>query len=208
MKVLFTIISQVVFFVSAIHAQFDADTSATIRFKTFTASKQMDDVKLNWAVACNAQYALFEILRSDDGANYTTINTFKAGQLRCAQPFDYTDKTAVGEVFYKIKTGDIDGKYSTEKIVSIKGRDINGNNIKVVSPALKNSLRCIISAAETGKANILISSTSGVLNKQVTVNFAKGINQVDIDVAELPRGIYMFTYVIKDEKKSVRFLKG
>jgi hypothetical protein len=29
-----------------------------------------------------------------------------------------------------------------------------------------------------------------------------------LDVADLPRGIYMFTYVIKDVKKSVRFLKG
>jgi hypothetical protein len=208
MKLLFAIIPQLILFVSSLQAQTDLNTVASVTFKTFTASKQVDDIKLSWLVACNVQYAQFEILRSDDGTHFKTINTFTAGQQRCARPFDYIDKTAVGQVYYKIRTGDIDGKYSTEKTVSIIGKDVSETNIKAVSPALRNNLRCIISAVETGKATILITSTSGMSSKQLTINFTKGVSQVDIEVADLPRGIYMFTYIIKDEKKSVRFLKG
>jgi hypothetical protein len=193
---------------SSLFGQYEKDTAATVSFKSFTAGKQLDDVKLNWSVACNAQFASFHIQRSDDGVKYTTINTFKADKVRCEQPFDYIDKTAIGQVYYKIKVGDIDGRFSTEKTISIIGKDLTGNVIKVVSPALRNSVRLIVSAVETGKADVFISNTSGVLSKKTSVNFEKGISNIDLDVADLPRGIYMFTYVIKDVKKSVRFLKG
>jgi hypothetical protein len=208
MKQLFSFFLPVILLASSVSAQAEIDASATIRFKTFTASKQMEDVKLNWSVACNIQFALFEILRSHDGTNYITIHTFKADQLRCARPFNFIDKTAAGQVFYKIKTGDIDGRYSVEKTVSIFGKEITANSIKVIAPVLKNNLRCIISAKETGKATLLISATEGVLRKQMSVTFMKGVGQLEISVADLPGGVYVLSYVIKDEKKSVRFIKS
>lgn len=136
----------------AAHSQTSPTDSVLVRLSTLNAKTIGNNARLNWKVVCFLQYAKFEIQRSANGINYTTINTFEAHQLRCRQPFDFTDANISGLVYYRIKVGDLDGRFSTSKTVAISGK-INGFEINRFTPSLiKTTSTQSISSATADKA--------------------------------------------------------
>ena len=73
---------------SSIFANAQNDTSKTVRLKTFEVYKTEMGNKLHWTVSCFISFAVFEIQRSTDAVNYTTINTFQADEAgNCPMKF-------------------------------------------------------------------------------------------------------------------------
>ncbi|MEP6617243.1 MAG: hypothetical protein ABJA57_11715, partial [Ginsengibacter sp.] len=120
--------------VFSIDAQTFSD-SIPVRLKSFEASRTNNSNKLYWAVACFLDYAKFDIQRSGDGINFTTINSFEADKLRCRQPFTYEDRTANGKVFYRLKVGDLDGRDYVSKITVLISKT-KGFDIASLTPTL------------------------------------------------------------------------
>ena len=196
------------FFFSDARSQLTGDTSIGIRLSTFNASKQNNEVKLNWKVACRVSYARFEVQRSTDGANFSTINSFQADYLRCQQPFDYTDPTVIGQVFYRIKVGDIDGRFSTEKIVKVTGKEIADTEIKIVSPVTGNFLQLTVAATSNEKIELQMLNMSGNTLQTLSINPGKGVNRMEIPFTNFHAGMYILSYQTSGERKSVQFVKS
>ncbi len=196
------------FFFNDARGQLTGDTSIGIRINTFNASKQNNDVKLNWKVACHISYARFEVQRSTDGMNFSTIYSFQADYLRCQQPFDYTDLSAAGQIFYQIKVGDTDGRFSTEKVVKISGRKITDTEIKVVSPVTGGFLQLIVAASSNEEIRLQILNISGIIIQHLTIIPDKGVSQLEIPFDNLQSGIYILHYQTMGRDESVRFVKN
>lgn len=196
------------FFFSDARSQLTGDTSIGIRLSTFNTSKQNNEVKLNWKVACRVSYARFEVQRSTDGINFSTINSFQADYLRCQQPFDYTDPAVIGQLFYRIKVGDIDGRFSTEKVVKVIGREITDTEIKVVSPVTGSFLQLIVAAKSNEKIGLQILNISGIIIQHLNIIPDKGVSQLEIPFDNLPSGIYILHYQTMGKDESVRFVKN
>lgn len=196
------------FFSSNVRSQLTGDTSIGIRLSAFSASKQNNEVKLNWKVACRVSYARFDVQRSTDGINFSTINSFQADYLRCQQPFDYTDLTAVGQVFYRIKVGDIDGRFSTEKIVKVTGKEITGTEIRIVSPVTGNFLQLTVAARSNEKIKLQILDLSGIILQNLSISPDKGVSRLEILFNNLQSGFYLLHYQTTGKSESVRFVKN
>lgn len=190
------------------NAQENADSTVPVRLKTLQASGLEMGNKLHWTVSCFLNHALFEVQRSSDGSNYSTINTFKADNLRCKQPFDYEDKTAIGKVYYRIRVGDLDGKYYNSKIVVINGKQ-KGFDIAAMYPTVVTSKATVsITSANSDKADIQVYSMQGnkVLFKKAILS--SGSNDVIIDFANLSKGKYILAIQNSENKLStVQFIK-
>lgn len=208
MKQIITIFFVMGFFSNSVRSQLTGDTSIGIRLSTFNASKQNNEVNLNWKVACHVSHARFEVQRSTDGINFSTINSFQADYLRCQQPFDYTDPTVIGQVFYRIKVGDIDGRFSTEKVVKVTGREITDTEIKVVSPVTGSFLQLTIAAKSNEKIKLQILNISGIIIQHLTIIPDKGVSQLEIPFNNLQPGIYILHYQTMGKDESVRFVKN
>lgn len=196
------------FFSSNVRSQLTGDTSIGIRLSTFNASKQNNEVKLNWKVACRISFARFEVQRSTDGINFSTINSFQADYLRCQQPFDYTDPTVIGQVFYRIKVGDIDGRFSTEKVVKVTGKEITDTEIRIVSPVTGSFLQLTVAANSNEKIELQMLNMSGNTLQNLSISPGKGINQMEIPLTNFQAGMYILSYQTSGERKSVRFVKS
>ena len=208
MKKIIAFLLLAVFFNTDAISQLTGDTSTGVRLSYFNASKQNNEVRLNWQVACRISYARFEVQRSANGIDFTTINSFQADYLRCQQPFDYTDPTATGQVFYRIKVGDIDGRFSTEKVIKITGKEITRAEIKVISPVTGSFLQLTVEAKSKEKIALQILNMSGSLLQSLTINPGKGINQIEMPLTNLQAGEYILSYRTEGEKKSVKFIKS
>ena len=157
---------------------------------------------------CFLQYAKFEIQRSANGINYNTINTFEADQLRCRQPFDFTDANISGRVYYRIKVGDLDGRFAVSKTVAVSGK-VNGFEINSLTPSLINTNTTLsISSATAEKAEIAIINFQGTVVKRIAINLNKGTTELPVDMISLAKGNYILSITNRLlEIKTTRFTK-
>lgn len=193
-------------------AQIITDSSyVPVRISSIDAVSNSDNNKLVWKTACFISYAKFDIQRSYDGVNYSTINTFSADQLRCQQPFDYSDFAAdqfAGKVFYRLKVGDLDGRVYNSKIVSVFTRG-QGIEINSLLPTIVTSSAALsISSSAADNSVITVTNANGVVVKTISVKLVRGVNNVQIAASELSAGNYWLTIkTSKEWTKTIQFVK-
>ncbi len=82
-----------------------------IKVEYFAGNKQGAANLLNWKVTCADASGKFEIERSDDGANFSSIGTMNVTQNQCTLPFKFSDNTPLaGKNFYRIKITENTGR--------------------------------------------------------------------------------------------------
>jgi hypothetical protein len=157
---------------------------------------------LSWKVNCSSDQAKFELQRSSDGINYTTIYSLTASKQRCDKSFNYTDENTVeGKNYYRLKFIDIDGKTTISNIVLLTQKangykliSINPNIITTQSPLLK------IDGSEKEMATIVISDFTGRIFSRQQSQLQIGLNQINLPTANLAAGAYSVTTYTNDNK--------
>lgn len=199
----------IIFFLSnTVNAQLSGTDSVPVRLSTLEATAKGSDAVLDWEVVCFLEYAKFEIQRSSNGINYTTIKTFEADRVRCKQPFDFTDAGITGKTFYRIRVGDVDGRFYSSKVVAVTGKD-KDFEINSLTPSIINSNTILsISSAAIDKAEAVITNYTGAVIKRLKINLNKGVTEVSIDAISLAKGNYILTVTNGFSKvKSIKFIK-
>lgn len=183
----------VMFFTASINAkaQFNLADSVPVRLSTLDARLIGGNARLDWQVVCFLSYAKFEIQRSADGRNYTTIHSFEADQVRCRQPFDYTDANVNGRAFYRLMVGDPDGRVYNSKIVAVAGKESDFELNSLTPSLVSNTTSLSISSAVAGKALVSITNMQGNMVKSFTFNLNKGVTETSLNLSALAKGNYV-----------------
>lgn len=212
MKKIMTILSFLFLSGIAVKAQLLLDSSyVPVSISSINAVSNAGNNKLNWKTACFISHAKFDIQRSYDGINYASIDGFSADQLRCQQPFDYTDFSAnqlAGRVYYRLKVGDLDGRVYNSKIVAVfthgQGIEINSFSPTIVT----SSATLSVSSSAADNSIITITNIQGVIVKTISAKLTKGVNTIQLAATGLPIGNYWLTLRnSKEDIKTVQFIK-
>ncbi|MFC4233329.1 hypothetical protein ACFOW1_15615 [Parasediminibacterium paludis] len=165
--------------------------SLPVRINTLEAKSIVYGIRLDWSVVCFLEFAKFQIQRSSDGINYTTINAFEADKLRCKQPFDFTDANIGGTLFYKINVGDRDGRYSSSKVVTVTLTE-KKFAINSIAPSLVNSeVLLSLYSPNIDKVSLFIINFNGVILRRQSIDIVKGVSDIRINVGNMPKGNYI-----------------
>ena len=175
----------------ATHAQFDVSDSVPVRLSSLDARLVGASARLDWQVVCFLAYAKFEIQRSSDGRNYTSIHSFEADQVRCRQPFDFTDANINGRAFYRLRVGDPDGRVYNSKIVAVAGKETDFELNSLTPSLVSNTTSLSISSAVAGKAAVSISNFQGTVVKRLSFNVNKGVTETSLNLSGLAKGNYI-----------------
>ena len=188
-----------------------SNISLPVKFLSFFALKNGDDAKLNWTVESDDNNRYFDIERSTDGRVYTSIAKVNAkANGKSVNTYETTDaglsKLGANVVYYRIKQTDKSGEITYSNVKNL-------NNVKKSTPVqlfpnpVKTITKVVVDADVAGKGSIVIRDISGKLIRQINAQFVKGINQQDINVADLASGDYNvqvigegFTYQLKLSK--------
>lgn len=189
-------------------SQTNNDTTP-VRLSSFNAtSLANNNIKLNWKVICFLEFANFQVQRSTDGINYTTINMFQSDRLRCKQPFDYEDQNIGGKIYYRVSVGDKDGRFSTSKIVVLTGKTKPFELISLSPSIITSNTQLNVSSAIADKAQILITNFQGIVVKRISTTLNTGTNYINIDANNLAKGCYNITISNSSSNIiSTRFIK-
>ena len=165
---------------------------------------------LNWKVNCTSAKAVFEIQRSADGQRFFTIAGLIADQLRCNQPFDYTDESPLsGMNYYRIKIIDPDDKSYFTNTISFK---LKTGAFEIVSispnPVTKENAVLKINSMEKFPISIYISDITGRTIRKQEADLVPGVNQIILNTGSYPKGIYQVTiYATGESSKTLKLVK-
>lgn len=158
-----------------------------ILLSSFSVQRIGSNVKTNWQTQQEINTKNFEVQRAYDNASYQTIATIPAhGNSSTIQSYSFTDNSnnSPSTSFYRIKSVDIDGKFSYTDIKSIKGYGIKSGAVIFPNPAFGNAKISITDLNEPTKIELL--DNSGRLLRSATLS-----NGNTVELNGLKKGTYM-----------------
>jgi len=149
----------------------------------FTAQVKNYDVLLNWQTASEVNSSHFNIERSVDNHNYTTIGTVQAaGYSNLKLNYNFTDNKPVNfdrPTFYRIAMVDRDGSTKYTKIISVTLKT-NGAFVQSVYPnpvEAGKTLHTSFISGTTQTVNILFINATGQILHTHQYQAIKGANE-------------------------------
>ncbi|MEY2917720.1 MAG: hypothetical protein RIS73_1434, partial [Bacteroidota bacterium] len=181
-----------------------------IKVYYLNGAKDNNGNTLNWKAECSSTEAIFEIERSDDGRKFATINTIVASQLRCLQPFSYSDNSLIaGTTYYRIKIIDTDGRITYSSIIKLGGSQQKEMMLVGILPnPVSNTAQLNITTIKKDNVELAVISLEGKVMYKNTVQLQAGSSNINIDVSKLSKGTYFVRGVFTDgQTNSIKFIK-
>lgn len=181
-------------------------TTLPLDFISFSATlkKSLNNKTiLFWKTANEVNTAYFEILRSVNGKDFSTIGSLPAINQSGTHSYEFEDeKLLAGVNYYRIKQVDLDGEYTYSEIKSVHNR-LAGQLNFYPNPVAKE---LTLNHPEAGAGTFLdLYDISGRLVNNKTV--ATGSTQSKVSLQHLPQGIYLLKYKTITEVISLKVIK-
>ena len=160
----------------------------------FWAQERDCEVALNWNTNTETDFSHFEVQKSSNGSDYTTIATINSrGNNATGATYNFTDEQLTENNYYRLKMVDNDGlvEYSEMRIISSDCAEVIS-----ISDVYPNPIRGDRSKVRfTGttnddNANIVIRDVLSRVVAQQSVQVNEGTNVIDLETTHLNVGTY------------------
>lgn len=148
-------------------------------------------VQLKWETATELNNNYFQIERSTDGINFTTLGKVKAvGNSNTLQRYDFTDPAPAYVNQYRLKQVDIDGKFSYSQILYVKVGA--ANPLQILTTLVTAKIDISVNTTAAGTINIYDFSGKKVFTQKALPGHQP------INVAAYPKGNYLVQLLLND----------
>lgn len=154
---------------SATGSGFSGFNPLPVKFVGFTLTRKNNDVLVQWSTSQEVDADMYNVERSIDGENWSTIAYVAAvGNSSNVNNYSFTDKNISPKtVYYRVKEVDVDGKFVYTPVKSIKA-DATTFTIGIAS--VQNKI--LLQFPKEVKGNIVVRfvSLNGQVLDQQTIN--------------------------------------
>jgi hypothetical protein len=178
-------------------------SSLPLNLTGFNASLTERNVHLTWSSLNEQNVKGFEVERSSNGNDFSSIGRVTATN-RSRASYNFSDNAPLpGAAFYRLKMMDNDGTVKYSGVVVVNNR--RSLNAQLFPNPTTGKLNVTHPKASNG-AVINIMSAEG---KQVkTINVAAGTIQTNLNVSELSNGNYILVFENDGAKSITKFVKN
>ena len=180
-----------------------------LKLNSFAVAAQGNTNVLRWTTFEEINLRNFEIERSYDGVNFTSIGSVNARNGSAANAYQYTDASFLdGYIYYRLRMVDIDDKFAYSLIVRVfTGSEIT-NDITISPNPFKNEFLLGALFKQTGTATIRIIDTKGTVIKTINQQVNAGFNGFTIDNLEnISNGVYFLELIEGAEIRKTKLIK-
>jgi hypothetical protein len=180
-----------------------------VQFLLFNVRCEGNKVSVNWKTAQEINSGYFEVQRSMNGSDWTTIGSKPAaGNSNTVLSYSFVDLNPLsGAGFYRIVEYDLDGK---KQYTSVNKAECGAiDTWKVWPNPVQQQLFVNVSVAAGSQAMIRVFDSKGSLMKEQRNVLMAGSNQLNVDMQRLPAGTYhvMIAWDNGQTQKSVKVIK-
>ncbi len=172
-----------------------------ITLRSFTGERSSAGNVLSWTTQTELNSQGFELQRSADGNNYSTLAFVKSkavnGNSTSTLNYQFTDtRPFSSKGYYRLKQVDKDGKAAFSPVVLIKGDKPATLVLSNVYPnPAQSELNVILNAPATQKINLIITDLAGRVVMQQAKQVDAGDNNLSLNVGKLAAGSYVIKAV-------------
>jgi hypothetical protein len=182
------------------------NTPLAVEMSTLSARKESNKaIAILWKTAKEEGNNGFQIERSSDGENFSTIGKIK-GEINSTveKTYNFSDAAPLqGVNYYRIKSKALDGKEAISKIVSVNFSDKVKTALQVYPNPVHSALQVEVMSDEESTKTVQVFDLAGRIVLTQNTVLTKGLNSISLDVNSVLAG----TYLVKVGSDVSRFVK-
>lgn len=166
------------------------NTTLPIVWNAFTGQQMESSIQLKWQVASEFNFSHYNLEKSGDGQQFSTILTQqKKNNSTGQQSYQLTDhQPLIGLNYYRLKAIDQDGKFSYSEVIAV---DFNAFfDIKIW---MNSDLRLSFYSTTSIENLVQIVNLQGQLVFQQTFTSTSGQNEIVLPFLDKTKGIYVLS---------------
>jgi hypothetical protein len=166
-------------------------------------------VTLNWTVADNENTNSFEVERSTNGKDFTTIAiVFASEKIGVENYMFYETYTASDRVMYRLKMIDKNHEADYSKILVFSTKATSTNDIKIIGNPVNDKLTFNYSSSATQTVDVKVFDMSGKMIMRNRMNSLEGNNLISVPLSStFTKGMYVVEIADGTEIKTAKFIK-
>jgi len=190
----------------------DAGCLLSVNLSRFDAQCNGNYVLLTWQTASEVNNKTFHIERSIDGVNFQIIGSVKGiGNSTRYNSYSFVDENKIGGlVYYRLTQFDFNGEMNRLSIIASEHSCEENENAEVSiypNPSLDNAF---LSIKLFKRSSIYIEVYNGIgqLVKLIPMQtYEAGHHDINIEVIDLPSGLYFIKGYTNEKESIQKFLK-
>lgn len=166
-------------------------------------------VTLNWTVADNEIVNNFEVERSANGKDFTTVGlVFPSEKIGTENYMFYETINSNDKAMYRLKMTDKNYEVDYSKILVFQTKTANSNTIRIIGNPVNDKLTFSYTASATQTVNIKIYDVSGRMVMSNKVNSLEGNNMISLPLSSTFKpGMYVVEVNNGTELLTSKFIK-
>jgi Secretion system C-terminal sorting domain len=166
-------------------------------------------VTLNWAVADNETANSFEVERSFNGRDFTTVGVvFASEKMGTENYMFYETTTGTDKVMYRLKMIDKNREVDYSRILIFQLKSTIANNIKIIGNPVNDKLTFSYTSSATQSVDVKVYDISGKVVLKNKVNSLEGSNVISLPLSStFTPGMYIVEVNNGTELQSSKFIK-
>lgn len=163
-----------------------------VELTEFMGEDMTGDVSLIWATASEENSSHFEVERSNDGRDWTTIGEVESNHNSIEMnTYFFVDQKIDNEVnYYRLRMVDLDETFEYSDIITVIVEEFRTiTEVEAYPNPTVNHIKIDINTTGEKKLNIDLVNTNGNIMNQSTVT-ADGENSQKMDMSEFAAGVY------------------
>lgn len=184
--------------------------SLPVKMSNLTGAAQNNQTHLSWNTYQEIDNSYFDIERSVDGINFTSIGLVNGkGNSNSAINYSFNDVTPyAGDNYYRLRIVDYDGSYSYSNVVRISNSNFSVEFSTFYPNPFRNKIDIIVNCTSESKATIVLYDNTGNLVVQKHSQCVKGLNKFTVDnLSGLSSGIYLIKVITGNDIFSKQVVK-
>ena len=166
-------------------------------------------VTLNWTVADNEIANNFEVERSFNGRDFTTVGVVFASEKIGTEKYMFYETTSgTDKVMYRLKMIDKNHEVNYSKILIFQLKNTLANTLRIIGNPVNDKLTFSYTASATQIADVKVYDMSGRIVLKNKVNSLEGSNVVSLPLnSTFKAGMYVVEVNNGIETQSSKFVK-
>ena len=183
-----------------------------VEISNFNASKQNNNVLLNWTTESESNNAYFGIERSSNGNFYEPIGKVAGvGTTTSTTHYNFTDVTPLTTPvsYYRLKQINNNGGYQYSAVAIVKQAGALEKSVVILSNPVTNGINVKVNSDEAANINLKVINNLGQFIHEQKGILVKGENIFKLSgtgISNLPKGIYTLQVMINQETLNTRFI--
>jgi hypothetical protein len=177
-----------------------------VAYRTFDATVNNKKVDLFWITEAEAGNDHFEVERSFDQANFSTVGIVLGAQFKNGISNQYSFKDGTPEIlnhkaiYYRLKQVDIDKKFTYSVVKVIRINTVTKAFVQISPNPYMDKLNVNFVSDASGKAEVRLISASGNVVKATASSITKGYNNIQLqELHSQAPGLYIANIIVNDK---------